>query len=101
VLNEVVRLAPEGLHLKSLVQTGVDVVLTGVAQSNERVSELLRNVSSSGEWLERPELIEVKSARAEGPAREPLRTYEFSLRLKVKRSTPDRVPDKPANPTSP
>jgi len=101
LLNELARLAPEGLHLKSLVQTGADVVLTGVAQSNERVSELLRNVSSSGEWLERPELIEVKSARAEGPARELVRTYEFSLRLKVKRSTPDRLPGKPASPTSP
>lgn len=100
LLNEVAILAPEGLYLKSLVQTRADVVLTGVAQSNERVSELLRNFSSNGEWLERPELIEVKSVRAEGPARENGRIYEFSLRLKVKRSAPDRVSEKPATPTS-
>jgi type IV pilus assembly protein PilN len=101
VLNEVARLAPEGLHLKSLTQSGGDVVLTGVAQSNERVSELLRNVSTNGEWLERPELIEVKSTLASVSDRERARVYEFSLRLKVKRAGVQQVPDKPATPTTP
>ena len=100
LLNEVARLSPEGLHLKSLVQTGADVVLTGVAQSNERVSELLRNVSLNGEWLERPELIEVKSTLADVSARERGRVYEFSVRLKVKRPGAEPVPKKPAGPTS-
>ena len=100
LLNEVARLVPEGLQLKSLVQTGADVVLTGVAQSNERVSELLRNVSMNGQWLERPELIEVKSSLADVSARERGRVYEFSLRLKVKRPTVEPVPKKPAGPTS-
>jgi type IV pilus assembly protein PilN len=100
LLNEVARLSPEGLQLKSLVQTGADVVLTGVAQSNERVSELLRNVSMNGQWLERPELIEVKSSLADVSARERGRVYEFSLRLKVKRPTVEWVPKKPAGPTS-
>ena len=100
LLNEVARLSPEGLQLKSLVQTGADVVLTGVAQSNERVSELLRNVSMNGQWLERPELIEVKSSLADVSALERGRVYEFSLRLKVKRHTVRPVPKKPAGPTS-
>ena len=100
LLNEVARLAPEGLHLKSLVQTGADVVLTGVAQSNERVSELLRNVSLNGEWLERPELIEVKSSLAEVTARERGRVYEFSVRLKVKRPAAEPVPKTPGGPVS-
>ncbi len=101
LLNEVARLAPEGLHLKSLAQTGVDVILTGVAHSNERVSELLRNVSTKGEWLERPELIEVRSTVANVSDRERARAYEFSLRLKVKRAGAQQVADKPATPTTP
>ena len=100
LLNEVARLAPEGLHLKSLVQTSADVVLTGVAQSNERVSELLRNLSLNGEWLERPELIEVKSSLAEVTARERGRVYEFSVRLKVKRPAAEPVPKTSGGPVS-
>jgi type IV pilus assembly protein PilN len=100
LLNEVARLTPEGLHLKSLVQTGTDVVLTGVAQSNERVSELLRNVSVNGEWLERPELIEVKSGLTDISSREKGRVYEFSVRLKVKRPAAETVPKRPAGPAS-
>ena len=100
LLNEVARLAPEGLHLKSLVQTGADVVLTGVAQSNERVSELLRNVSLNGEWLERAELIEVKSNLAEVTVRERARVYEFSVRLKVKRRAAEPVPKTSGGPVS-
>jgi type IV pilus assembly protein PilN len=100
LLNEVARLTPEGLHLRSLVQTGADVVLTGVAQSNERVSELLRNVSVNGEWLERPELIEVKSGLTDISSREKGRVYEFSVRLNVKRPAAEPVPKRPAGPAS-
>jgi type IV pilus assembly protein PilN len=82
------------------VQTGADVVLTGVAQSNERVSELLRNVSVNGEWLERPELIEVKSGLTDISSREKGRVYEFSVRLNVKRPAAEPVPKRPAGPAS-
>ncbi len=85
LLNELVKHVPDGLYLKSVVQAGEGLVLSGFAQSNERVSELLRNTSQNGTWVERPELIEIKAAAA-GPAqRESARVYEFSMRLKVKR----------------
>ena len=100
LLNEVARISPEGLVLKSLVQTGDDVVLTGVAQSNERVSELLRNASLNGAWLERPELIEVKSTLTDVLAREHGRIYEFSMRLKVKRPAAEPVPKRPTGPST-
>jgi type IV pilus assembly protein PilN len=99
LLNELVRLAPDGLVLKSLVQTGGDIVLTGVAQSNERVSELMRNATQNGGWVERPELIEVKSSLAAVSARERGRVYEFSLRLKVKRPVVEPAARKPAGAT--
>ncbi len=100
LLNEVAQMSPEGLQLKSLVQTGNDVLLTGVAQSNERVSELLRNVTLNGAWLERPELIEVKSTLADFSARERGRIYEFSLRLKVRRPAQEPVPKRPTGPAT-
>jgi type IV pilus assembly protein PilN len=100
LLNELVRLAPEGLVLKSLVQAGGDVVLTGLAQSNERVSELLRNAAQNGDWVERPELIEVKSTVADVTSRERGRVYEFSVRLKVKRPVAEPAAKKPAGATT-
>jgi type IV pilus assembly protein PilN len=100
LLNELVRLAPEGLVLKSLVQAGGDVVLTGLAQSNERVSELLRNAAQNGDWVERPELIEVLSTVADVTSRERGRVYEFSVRLKVKRPVAEPAAKKPAGATT-
>src|SRR3569833_1922274 len=62
LLDELVKQVPEGIYLKSLKQTGHRVALTGYAQSNERVSELLRNLSNNSAWLERPDLVVFRSA---------------------------------------
>ncbi len=81
LLNELVRQTPEGVYLSSIRQTGKVVAVTGVAQTNERVSEFLRNTLYSSTWLERPELIEIKAgAQAAGRAR----TYDFSMRVSIK-----------------
>lgn len=86
LLNELVKHVPDGLYLKSVVQSGGSVLLSGFAQSNERVSELLRNTSQNGVWVERPELIEIKSSTAAGATpRDSARVYEFSMRLQIKR----------------
>ena len=85
LLNELVKHVPDGLYLKSVTQTGGSVVLSGFAQSNERVSELLRNTSQNGVWVERPDLIEIKSSTAGTTPRDSARVYEFSMRLKIKR----------------
>jgi type IV pilus assembly protein PilN len=62
LLDELVRQTPEGVHLKSFSQDGQRVTLSGYAQSQERVAELLRNLSSGSPWLERPDLTEVRAA---------------------------------------
>jgi type IV pilus assembly protein PilN len=82
LLNELVKQTPEGVYLSSIRQTGQVVAVTGVAQSNERVSEFLRNTLYSSEWLEKPELIEI---RAGGPAAGRQPTYTFSMRISIKR----------------
>jgi type IV pilus assembly protein PilN len=86
LLNELVRQTPEGVYLTSLKQTDQVVLLTGVAQTNEHVSNFLRNVQNSSPWLERPELVEIKLATVPAGAREPSRRlFDFSMRLSLKR----------------
>ena len=65
LLSEMVRQVPEGVYLKSLKQEGLKVNITGYAQSNARVSALMRNIEGSP-WLENPRLIETKAVVLDG-----------------------------------
>ena len=81
LLNELVKQTPEGVYLSSIRQTGKVVAVTGVAQSNERVSEFLRNTLYSSPWLEKPELIEIVGVGASAGRQ---RSYNFSMRVSIK-----------------
>lgn len=85
VLNELVRQTPEGVYFTSVKQDGPVLVLSGIAQTNERVSELLRNTAYNAQWLTRPELVEIKVATVQTAAREQRRLFDFSLRVSIKR----------------
>ena len=85
LLNELVKQTPEGVYLSLIKQDGQTVTVGGVAQTNERVSELLRNTAYNSSWLERPELIEIKAANLKPDGREQRRLYEFSMRVGLKR----------------
>ena len=80
LLDELVRQMPDGVYLKSVSQKGLRVNLIGYAQSNARVSTLMRNIDGSP-WLERPELVEVKATTVDKK-----RVSEFVLNLSLKRS---------------
>ena len=83
LLDELVRLTPEGIYLTSVKQTDNNVLISGMAQTNERVSEFLRNAATDSPWIERMELVEIKAVTpptAQG-GREQRRLYEFSLRF--------------------
>jgi type IV pilus assembly protein PilN len=82
LLNELVKQTPEGVYLNAIRQTGGVVAVTGIAQSNERVSEFLRNTLYSSPWLERPELIEISAGPASAGRS---RSYNFSMRVSIKR----------------
>ncbi len=92
LLDELVRLAPEGLYLRQLKQEDMRVSLSGHAQSNERVAELLRNLAERSPWLERPELGEIKEialpVQAGQKAGDARRIFEFSLNALIRRQTP-------------
>ena len=60
LLDQLVRQLPDGVYLKTVRQNGARVTLVGYAQSNARVSTLMRNIESSP-WLAAPELIEIRS----------------------------------------
>jgi len=79
LLDELVRQMPEGVYLKSVSQKGLRVNLVGYAQSNARVSTLMRNIEASP-WLEKPQLIEVKAANVDKK-----RVSEFNMFLSLKR----------------
>lgn len=86
LLNELVVHTPEGVYLTSIKQTDKNVLVTGFAQTNERVSEFLRNTNTKSDWLEHPELVEIKaSAQGGKDARDNKRLFDFSVRLGLKR----------------
>jgi type IV pilus assembly protein PilN len=87
LFDELVKLAPEGLYLRQLRQDEAKVTLTGHAQSNERVAELLRNLADRSPWLDRPELGEIKEVVLQPTQgqKEGRKVYEFSLNALVKR----------------
>ena len=85
VLNELVRQTPEGVYFTSVKQDGQVLILSGIAQTNERVSELLRNTAYNSQWLTRPELVEIKVTNIQTATREQKRLYDFSVRVSIKR----------------
>jgi len=92
LLNELSRLLPDGVYLTSMKQVNENVALAGVAQSNERVSELLRNLGNSSPWLVKPELIEITSATVNLSARDQRRVANFRMRIGLKRPTDAQKP---------
>ena len=87
LLNEAVLQLPDGIYLKSIKQENQNVLMTGVAQSNERVSELLRNLSRHSDWVSKPELIEIVASNLALSAREQRRVYNFTMRVQLQRAS--------------
>jgi type IV pilus assembly protein PilN len=85
VLNELVKQVPEGIYITAVKQEGQLLNVAGIAQTQERVSELLRNTAYNSEWLVKPELIESKAATIQGANKEQKRLFDFSVRLTIKR----------------
>lgn len=85
LLDEMVRQLPEGIYLSSLKQDNQSIMLTGVAQSQERVSELLRNLNNNSKWLTKPELVEIVAGNVALSSREQRRVSNFSIRVSLTR----------------
>ena len=88
LLDELVKQTPEGIYLTAIRQNGGVVTIAGVAQTNERVSEFLRNTQYNSKWLERPELVEIKAVTMTTTNKEQRRLFDFSMRVTMKRPAP-------------
>lgn len=89
LLDELVTQLPDGIYLTSMKQEGQNVLLTGVAQSQERVSELLRNLSNQSVWLSKPQLVEIVASSVGGGGREQKRVSNFTMRATLARPAVD------------
>ena len=93
LLDQMLRILPDGVYLKSLKQTGLGISIVGYSQSNARVSTLMRAIEDSP-WLEAPNLIEIHASSAAGA-----RISEFSMNFKLTREAPVAPPTPAAKPT--
>ncbi len=89
MLNEIVSRLPDGVYLTSMKQDNQNIVLNGVAQSQERVSELLRNLGNNSPWLTRPELVEIVASNVNLSQREQRRVSNFSVKVYLPRAEKD------------
>jgi type IV pilus assembly protein PilN len=102
LLNELVKQTPEGIYYRNIKQDGQSLNVSGIAQTQERISEFLRNTAYNSEWLVRPELIESKATSVTGANREQRQLFDFSMRLNLKRPQDKAAaPPTPAVPAAP
>jgi len=87
LLTELVTQLPEGVYIASMRQENQSVTLQGVAQSNERVSELLRNLANNTPWFTKPELVEIVAGSVNLSPREQRRVANFTIRVRLVRAS--------------
>jgi type IV pilus assembly protein PilN len=103
LLDQLVRQLPDGIYLRSIRQIGARVTIVGYAQSNARVSTLMRNIEASP-WLTSPELVEIKLVPMPGARDASQKINEFTLGFLIKRTAPidvDAVPVRKPAPAVP
>ena len=102
LLEELVANLPDGIYLRSMKQENQSVLLTGTAQSQERVSDMLRSLSSQTKWLVRPELVEIVAANASVSNKEQRRVSNFTIRAMLNRpSSAAKTPESAVKSSAP
>jgi type IV pilus assembly protein PilN len=87
LLNELVKQLPDGVYISSMRQDNQNVTLSGVAQSNERVSEFLRNLAYNSVWLTKPDLVEIVAGNVALGPRDSRRVSNFTIRVRLRRAS--------------
>jgi type IV pilus assembly protein PilN len=96
LMNEIVKQVPDGVFVKNLKQEAALVSLTGVAQSNERVAEFLRNLSGDNPYITKPELVEIVAGTTALSPRDQRRVSNFVIRVQLKKIAEDKKQMTPA-----
>jgi type IV pilus assembly protein PilN len=87
LLTEMVNQLPDGVYISKLVQADQSVTINGVAQSNERVSELLRNLANNTPWFSKPDLVEIIAGSVTLSTKEQKRVSNFTIRVNLVRAS--------------
>lgn len=87
LLSELTKQLPDGVYINTMKQENQNVLITGVAQSNERVSELLRNFANNSPWLTKPELVEITAGTVALSPRDQRRVANFTMRVALTRAS--------------
>lgn len=86
LLSELVRQIPDGAYITNIKQTDQIIAMQGIAQSNERVSEMLRNLTDNTPWLSKPELVEIVASNINLTPKDQRRVSTFNLRFRLMRT---------------
>lgn len=87
LLTELVNQLPDGVYIAKMVQVDQLVTINGTAQTNERVSELLRNLANNTPWFSKPELVEIVAGSVALTPRDQRRVANFTIRVKLVRAS--------------
>lgn len=87
LLTELVKQLPDGVYVTAIRQAGQTITMQGMAQSNERVSELLRNLANNTPWLAKPELAEITASTVALTQRDQRRVSSFNLKFQLVRAS--------------
>lgn len=101
LLSELVKQLPDGVYINTMKQDNQTILISGVAQSNERVSELLRNLANNSQWLTKPELVEITAGTVALSQRDQRRVSNFSMRIRLKRPSDAKTADSAASDSRP
>jgi type IV pilus assembly protein PilN len=98
LLTELVNQLPDGVYISKMVQLDQLVTLNGTAQSNERVSEFLRNLGNNTPWFSKPELVEIVAGTVALSPREQKRVANFVIKVRLERaSVAEKMASAPAS----
>lgn len=86
LLTELVQQIPEGVYISQLRQVDQNIEMKGVAQSNERVSEMLRNIADNTPWFAKPDLQEIVASTVALTPRDQRKVVNFNLRFRLMRT---------------
>ena len=83
LFDEIVLKMPEGMNMTEIQRIGDDVFFTGIAESNPRISNFMRNLSTS-QWITKPDLNDIQDDKDSGSGRK-------AFKLKTKITSPNAV----------
>ena len=87
LFRSLVNQLPDGVYLLKMAQADQLVTINGTAQTNERVSELLRNLANNTPWFSKPELVEIVAGSVALSPRDQRRVANFTIRVKLVRAS--------------